>query len=286
MEVSTLDALNANSTFSAGQNTIRVQLPPKYREGPNIDYLKVEGMPVSSSPPSFRNPPHFMSLIPDYSSGRISERNLRDAQYETDAVLDYYFYHDNVAPFICVRVMQRFSFSNPSRRFISRCVEAFRAGLYTTESDTTFGSGKYGSLEAMIASILLDSEATEGSISVDPSYGGIKEPILKVTNLMRSMDYRTAIPTPIDDATLQTTYNAKLWLIDKKIGQAPYEFPTVFSFFLPNYIPDSGPNLPAKLVRKIWYYWIHFSIKSESSQIIMYDIYFFPSLCRPRPSLS
>jgi hypothetical protein len=99
-------------------------------------------------------------------------------------------------------------------------------------------------------------------------------------------DYRTAIPTPIDDATLQTTYNAKLWLIDKKIGQAPYEFPTVFSFFLPNYIPDSGPNLPAKLVRKIWYYWIHVSIKSESSQIIMYDIYFFPSLCRPRPSLS
>ena len=39
----------------------------------------------------------------------------------------------------------------------------------------------------MIASILLDSEATEGSISVDPSYGGIKEPILKVTNLMRSI---------------------------------------------------------------------------------------------------
>ena len=37
--------------------------------------------------------------------------------------------------------------NNPSRRFISRCVEAFRAGLYTTELDTTFGSGKYGSLE-------------------------------------------------------------------------------------------------------------------------------------------
>ncbi len=94
--------------------------------------------------------------------------------------------------------MQRFSFSNPSRKFISQCVEAFRAGLYTTESDTTFGSGKYESLEAMIASIRLDSEATEGSISVDPSYSSIIEPILKLTNLMRSMDYRTAIPTPID----------------------------------------------------------------------------------------
>jgi hypothetical protein len=213
-----------------------------------------------------------MSLIPDFSSGRIGERNLRDAQYETDAVLDYYFYHDNVAPFICVRIMQRFSFSNPSRRFISRCVQAFRTGLYTTELDTTFGSGMYGSLEAVVASIILDSEATEGSISVDPSYGSIKEPILKVTNLMRSMDYRTAIPTPIDNATLQTTYNAKLWLIEKTIGQGPYDFPTVFSFFLPSYIPDSGPNLPAKLVRYATRN--QFSINSESSHIIVYDHFF------------
>ena len=226
-----------------------------------------------------------MSLIPDYCSGRIGERNLRDAQYETEAVLDHYFYQYNVAPFICVRVMQRFSFSNPSPRFISSCVEAFRTGLYTSEA-TTFGSGKYGSLEAMAASILLDSEATEGAISADPSSGSMREPILKLMNLMRSMDYQTSLPTPIDGALIQTTYNVKLWEIDEKIGHGPYEFPTVFSFFLPNYIPDSGPNLPAKLVRKIWYYWIHVSIKSESSQIIMYDIYFFPSLCRPRPSLS
>ena len=64
---------------------------------------------------------------------------------------------------------------------------------------------------------------------------------------MRSMDYRTTIPTPINNTTLQTTYNAKLWRVEKKIGQGPYDFPTVFSFFLPNYVPESGPNLPAKL---------------------------------------
>ena len=187
-----------------------------------------------------------MSLIPDYGSGRIGERNLRDAQYETEAVLDHYFYQDNVAPFICVRVMQRFSFSNPSPRFISSCVEAFRTGLYTSEA-TTFGSGKYGSLEAMAASILLDSEATEGAISVDPSSGSMREPILKLMNLMRSMDYQTSLPTPIDGALIQTTYNVKLWEIDEKIGHGPYEFPTVFSFFLPHYLPDSGPNHKAKL---------------------------------------
>ena len=69
----------------------------------------------------------------------------------------------------------------------------------------------------MIASILLDKEATEGTISSDPSYGSIREPMLKVTHLMRSMDYQTSIPTTLGGAApMQTTYNVKLWQIDKK----------------------------------------------------------------------
>ena len=56
----------------------------------------------------------FPGLIPDYSSNGIGEQTIRDAQYETEAVLDTYFYHDNVAPFLCPRIMQRFGFSNPS----------------------------------------------------------------------------------------------------------------------------------------------------------------------------
>lgn len=159
-----------------------------------------------------------MSLTPDYSSGRIGERNLRDAQYETDAVLDHYFYQNNVAPFLCVRIMQRFSFSNPSPRFVASCVKAFRTGFYNSGS-ASFGSGKYGSLEAVAAAILLDREATDGAVSVDPSYGSIREPILRFMNLMRSMDYQTSIPTPADGTALQTTYSVKLWEIDEKLGQ-------------------------------------------------------------------
>lgn len=80
----------------AGQNNIKVQIPSGYSSGPNIDNMKVEG--YTKSPPvvsSFRNPPHFMSLISDYSPYGIGEQTLRDAQYETDAVLDHYFYEDN-----------------------------------------------------------------------------------------------------------------------------------------------------------------------------------------------
>ena len=162
-------------------------------------------------------------LITDYyrnsSPGGLGEQNLRDAQYETDAVLDHYFYQDNVAPFMCIRIMQRFSFSNPSPRYVASCVEAFRSGLYTSGSETFGRSGEYGNLEAMSASIFLDKEATEDAIVSDPSHGGIREPMLKVTNLMRSMDYQTSIPTTLDGAPMQTTMNVKLWKIVEKIGQ-------------------------------------------------------------------
>ena len=210
--------------------------------------MKLEGLTATTPSSSFRNPPHFMSLIPDYTSPYgLGERNLRDAQYETEATLDHYFYQDNVAPFLCVRIMQRFSFSNPSGRYISECVKAFRSGEYVSGGQT-FGSGVYGSLEAMIASILLDREATDSSAAVDPSHGSLREPILKVMHLMRSMDYRTAIPTTLDGNLMQTTFNHELWKIDEKIGSGSYEFPSVFSWFLPEYVPSEGPNLPAGLV--------------------------------------
>ena len=192
----------------------------------------------------------FAGLITDYysnsSPGGLGEQNKRDAYYETNAVLDHYFYQDNVAPFLCVRIMQRFGFSNPSPRFVSQCVKAFRTGLYESGSQT-FGSGDYGSLEAMAAAIFLDKEATDNAVASDPSYGSMKEPVLKMLHLMRSMEYSTHIPTTLDGNPMQTTYSTKLWQIADKIGQGPFEFPSVFSFFASDYVADSGPAHTAKL---------------------------------------
>ena len=58
---------------------------------------------------SFRNPPSFMN---------IAQREGRDASFETDAILKNYFYHDNVGPFLALRLIQRFGVSNPSPRYI------------------------------------------------------------------------------------------------------------------------------------------------------------------------
>lgn len=100
----------------------------------------------------------------------------------------------------------------------------------------------------MAASILLDREATDAAVMSDPSHGSLREPVLKVIHLMRSMGYQTSIPETLDGPLMQTTYGVKLYQIDEAIGQGPYEFPSVFSYFLPEYIADSGPTLPANLV--------------------------------------
>jgi hypothetical protein len=146
--------------------------------------------------------------------------------YETDAVLDHYFYHENVAPFISRRIIQRFGISNPSPRYISQAATAFTTGTYTFQG-TTFGDGKYGNLGAMLAAIVLDREARSSVLDADPTFGSMREPMIKLMAFLRAMKF-------------QSRQNVKeLSLIDLRntIGQMPHETPNVFSFFLPDYTP-------------------------------------------------
>jgi len=183
---------------------------------------------------SFINPVHFMSFVP-------SETNARDAMYETEAALEHYFYHDNTAPFLCTRFIQRFGISNASPRFVKACATAFQTGLYQGPN-VEFGTGKYGDLGATVASILLDKEARAVVLDADPAYGSLREPLNRVIGLMRSMDF-----------TLKNSGNrgerpvAVFREMETRIGQFPHEYETVFSFFLPEYIPD-GPISSGTLV--------------------------------------
>jgi hypothetical protein len=109
---------------------------------------------------SFRNPVHFISL---------DGYNERDAQYETDAALEHYFYHNNTAPFLAVRFAQRFGISNPSPRYVDVIATAFRAGNYIADSGESFGSGKYGCMEALVAAVILDRESENFLLDADPA---------------------------------------------------------------------------------------------------------------------
>ena len=163
---------------------------------------------------------------PSFNSNVHTESTARDAQYETEATLDHYFYHENTAPFIATRMIQRFTTSNPSPRYVETVAMAFRSGRYEAFGET-FGSGDYGDLVATIAAVLLDREATSVELGQDPSHGILREQILKVVGLMRSMEYTTQPSSPI----------VRLENLAERIGQMAFEFPTVFSFFLPEFRP-------------------------------------------------
>lgn len=63
---------------------------------------------------------------------------------------------------------------------------------------------------------MLDREVTSAALSLEPSHGALREPILKVLNLLRSMEYQTQIPN-LDGPSMQNQYQVKLWKIHEKV---------------------------------------------------------------------
>eukprot|EP00520_Triparma_pacifica_P008843 CAMPEP_0118639568 /NCGR_PEP_ID=MMETSP0785-20121206/4291_1 /TAXON_ID=91992 /ORGANISM="Bolidomonas pacifica, Strain CCMP 1866" /LENGTH=1677 /DNA_ID=CAMNT_0006530901 /DNA_START=134 /DNA_END=5164 /DNA_ORIENTATION=+ len=168
-------------------------------------YLKGSGV-------SFRNPPTYMS---------VTEATQRDAINDVEALIEHLLYHPNTAPFVSHRLIQRMVSSNPSPRYIRTVAEAFTTGKYED-----FGSGVYGDLEATVAAILLDREASSSILDAEPSFGVIREPILKILHLMRSMEYAA-----IDDEEVE------LRNMEDLIGQMAWESPTVFNYYEPTFVP-------------------------------------------------
>ena len=149
---------------------------------------------------------------------------VSDAQYETEATLDHYFYHDNTPPFIALRLIQRLVTSNPSPLYVETVANAFKSGTYS-KGAKLFGEGKYGDLASTFAAIYLDDAARNVLLDADISNGSLREPILKVLALMRSMDFTSNSPVTVMTDMLDD------------IGQMAHEFQTVFSFFLPEFQP-------------------------------------------------
>ena len=160
---------------------------------------------------SFRNPPQFVKM-----EGSTLDT---DVYYETEAMIDSILHHPNVAPFISKALIQRFVSSNPSPRYVSVVGEAFTTGSYGT-----FGSGKYGDLNATVAAMLLDRESRSAAVKADVNHGMLREPYASVVHILRAMEY-------------QSDYEIELEGLRASIGQEPYNAPSVFNFFSPTYQP-------------------------------------------------
>lgn len=168
---------------------------------------------------SFRNPPSFMSVI---------EPTARDAFWETEAVLDVFFNHPNLAPFLADFLIKRLVTSNPTPRYVEVVANAFISGKFGNE----FGSGEYGDLEATIAAVLLDRESLSSTLEADTTQGKMREPILKLMHIMRSLEVQKRNGGDIADN-----------FIYKKIGQMATNTPSVFNFYQSDYQPAGKISL-------------------------------------------
>jgi len=129
------------------------------------------------------------------------------------AALDNIFNHENVGPFMAIRLIQRLVTSNPSPGYVSRVAAVFNDN----------GQGVRGDLGAVVRAVLLDDEAhSDLPIEID---GKIKEPILRLTQLWRAYD-----------ATSQSG-RYRFRFVNIIFGQGPLQAPHVFNFFSPFFAP-------------------------------------------------
>ena len=141
-----------------------------------------------------------------------------EPNYEIKSAIKNIFEHHNTAPFISRQLIQRFVTSNPSPGYILRVSNVFNNN----------GSGIKGDLKAVIKAVLLDKEAINGHRTLPHTFGKIKEPLLRLSGLLRA-------------------YNAKkegeryrFTKTNSSFGQEVLSAHSVFNFFSSNYSPH-GP---------------------------------------------
>jgi hypothetical protein len=120
--------------------------------------------------------------------------------------------HNNIAPFVSLRLIQNLVKSNPSPEYIKRVSAVFLNN----------GKGVKGDMKAVVKAILLDSEARRGDDvrALRAGDGKIREPYQFTIATLRGLSCKS-LPTNISgDANLHTS-------------QQPFNPETVFSFYAP-----------------------------------------------------
>jgi uncharacterized protein (DUF1800 family) len=125
--------------------------------------------------------------------------------------------HPNVGPFLAKQMIQRLVTSNPSAGQIKSAANEFIAQGFN--------------FAKLIRAILLDSEAINVPSAAAGYYGKVKEPLLKMTHLLRA--FKAVSYTGTYQA--YSTETATIWWPSSRLGQGPMRSPSVFNFFRPGY---------------------------------------------------
>jgi len=96
---------------------------------------------------------------------------------ELEMLIDNIVNNDNVPPYICRQLIQRFVTSDPSPGYVYRVVQKFKNN----------GSGVRGDLAAVVRQILTDGEARSSTAAqASTSFGKQREPMLRLTGVARA----------------------------------------------------------------------------------------------------
>jgi uncharacterized protein (DUF1800 family) len=135
--------------------------------------------------------------------------------------LDILFNHPNVGPFFGRLMIQRLVTSNPSPAYVGRVAAAFADN----------GKGVRGDMKAVIRAVLLDPEASNPPAASASVNGRLREPILRMSTLLRALDATSTS----NEFRVQATDDPST-----SLGQSPMRAPSVFNFYRPGYVPPNS----------------------------------------------
>jgi uncharacterized protein (DUF1800 family) len=170
-----------------------------------------------------------ITSIPVAATGDGTRVSIATADAMLDAAVTNIFCHPNVGPFIGKQLIRFFVTSTPSPAYVARVSAAFNNN----------GSGVRGDMRAVIRAVLLDDEALDSAalpVSEQPKYGKLREPILRLSHILR------AFPRPTANAP---AFNGRYFIdgldsVEYGINQGPLQSPSVFNFYHPEFSPP-GP---------------------------------------------
>lgn len=135
--------------------------------------------------------------------------------------MDTLLAHPNIGPFISRQLIQRLVTSSPTPAYVARVAAAFNDN----------GSGVKGDLRAVLRAVFLDTEARSDAALSNPTFGKLREPLLRFVQWARTFGYADpAGDWRLGDLTDPAT----------RLGQSPLRSPTVFNFFRPGYVPPNS----------------------------------------------
>jgi len=141
----------------------------------------------------------------------------QDGMLDIEMTVNHLFNHNNVGPFLALRLIQNLVKSNPSPEYIEKVALAFEDN----------GNGVRGDMKAVIKAILLDEEARSCAWLNESFHGKLREPMLRYFQYARANDKLAP-----DDLY----WNSGIEFL-QLTGQGPLAAPSVFNFFTPSYQP-------------------------------------------------